>query len=519
MAKKPIITAAEAALMVENGMTISTSGFVGSAMPEALTTALENRFLETGAPTDLTLLFAAAQGNRDGSGTDHFAHEGMLKRVIGGHYNLVPNIGKMINENKIEAYNLPQGTIAELFRDIAAHKMGTLTHVGLNTFPDPRLEGGKMNPRTTEDIVELVEVLGEERLLYKTMPINIAFIRGTTADETGNVTLEHECCTTEATSIAQAAKNSGGKVVVQVERVVQAGSLDPKLVKIPGIYVDAIVVCDDPTKHMQCQGCEYDGSMTGEYRVPLGSLEYPPMSAKKIIARRAAMELQPNTVVNLGIGLPEQISMVAAEEGIGDYMTLTVEAGPVGGVPQGGSKFGGAVNVECILDQTYQFDFYDGGGVDLAFLGLAQADKEGNINVSRFGPRIAGCGGFINITQNAKKVYFCGTFTAGGIKVHVEDGKLVVDQEGREKKMIDAVEQVTFSGIYANKVGQPVMYITERAVFELRKDGVYLTEVAPGIDVQTQIIDLMGFTPKMPEGGPKLMDARIFNEGLMGLKG
>ena len=519
MAKKPVITAAEAALWVEDGMTISTSGFVGSGMPEALNTALENRFLETGHPTDLTLMFAAAQGNRDGSGGDHYAHEGMLKRVIAGHYNLNPVLGKLINENKCEAYNLPQGTIAELFRDIAAHKLGTLTHVGLNTFPDPRLEGGKMNARTTEDIVELVEVLGEERLLYKAQPINIAFIRGTTADETGNMTMEHECCTTEATSIAQACKNSGGKVIIQVEKVVQAGTLDPKLVKIPGIYVDAIVVCDDPTKHMQCQGHEYDGSMTGEWRTPLGALQYPPMSAKKIIARRAAMELQPNTVVNLGIGLPELISMVASEEGIGDYMTLTVEAGPVGGVPQGGAKFGGAVNVECILDQAYQFDFYDGGGVDLAFLGLAQADKNGNINVSRFGPRIAGCGGFINITQNAKKVYFCGTFTAGGIKVHVEDGKLIVDQEGREKKMIDAVEQVTFSGAYANKVGQPVMYITERAVFELCKDGVYLTEVAPGIDVQTQIIDLMGFTPKMPEGGPKLMDARIFSDGLMGLKG
>ena len=518
MAKKPIITAAEAALMVQDGMTISTSGFVASGMPEALNRALETRFLETGHPRDLTLFFAAAQGNRDGSGGDHYAHEGMLKRMVAGHYNMNPEMGKLINANKLEAYNLPQGTLAQLFRDIAAHKLGTVTHVGLNTFADPRIEGGKLNSVTTEDIVEVIEILGQERLLYKAMKIDIGLIRGTYADENGNVSLERECVTTEVTAIAQAVKNNGGKVIVQVEKVVEAGTLDPKLVKIPGIYVDAIVVCTDKVDHAQCQGCEYDGSMTGDFRVPLGSLEYPPMSAKKIIGRRAAMELEPDKVVNLGIGIPEFISMVASEEGIGDYMTLTVEAGPVGGVPQGGPKFGGSVNAEAILDQYTQFDFYDGGGVDLAFLGLAQADKDGNINVSKFGPRIAGCGGFVNITQNAKKVFFCGTFTAGGIKTHVEDGKLIIDQEGREMKMIDTVEQITFSGKYANKVGQPVMYITERAVFELRPDGVYLTEVAPGIDVQTQGIDLMGFTPKMDAEGPKLMDARIFNEGLMGLK-
>jgi propionate CoA-transferase len=423
----------------------------------------------------------------------------------------------MAIENKIEAYNLPQGVLSQLFRDIAGHKIGAITHVGLNTFADPRIEGGKLNSITKEDIVEVVTISGQEKLLYKPIPVDIAFIRGSYADENGNVTVEREVASLEATSIAQAAKNSGGKVVVQVEKVVSAGTLDPKLVKVPGIYVDAIVVTQDKADHAQCVGCEYDGAMTGDVRAPLSSLKFPPLDAKKIIGRRAVMELTANTVVKLGIGIPEYISMVANEEGIGDYMTLTVEAGPVGGVPQGGPKFGGSVNPDAILDQAYQFDFYDGGGVDLAFLGLAQADKSGNINVSKFGPRIAGCGGFVNITQNAKKVFFCGTFTADGLKTKVADGKLLITQEGKERKFIDKVEQITFSGEYAVKTRQPVLYITERAVFELRADGVYLIEVAPGIDVKTQVTDLMGFVPKM-EGTPKLMDARIFVDALMGLK-
>lgn len=516
MAKVSIITAQEAASMVSDNMMVTASGFVASDMPEALTKALEARFLETGSPKNLTLFYAAAQGNRDGSGADHFAHEGMTKRVIGGHWNMVPNLGKLVLENKIEGYNLPQGTLSQLYRDIAGHRIGTITHVGLNTFADPRIEGGKLNSISTDDLVEVVNILGEEKLLYKAFPIDIGFIRGTYADENGNITMEHEVASLEATSIAQAVKNSGGKVIVQVEKVVENGCLDPKLVKVPGIYVDAVVVCEDPKDHEQCVGCEYDGSMTGDFRVPLSSLQYPKLSAKKVIGRRAAMELKENSVVNLGIGIPEYISMVANEEGIGDYMTLTVEAGPIGGVPQGGPKFGGSVNAEAILDQPYQFDFYDGGGVDYAFLGLAQADQDGNINVSKFGPRIAGCGGFVNITQNAKRVFFCGTFTAGGLAVEFENGSLKIVKEGREKKFIDHVEQITFSGAYANKTGQPVLYITERAVFELRADGVYLTEIAPGIDIQTQIIDLMGFVPRM-DGQPKLMDARIFKDELMGL--
>lgn len=516
MRKIPVITAAQAAEAVKDNMTLTSSGFVASCLPESLNKALEKRFLDTGKPKNLTIFYAAAQGNRDHSGTDHFAHEGMVKRVIAGHYNMVPEIGKMILDGKIEGYNFPQGTLSQLMRDIAAKKPGTITHVGLNTFVDPRVAGGKLNDITTDDLVEVIDILGEEKLIYKAQKLDIAFIRGSYADETGNVTVEREVASTEVTAMAQAVKNCGGKVFVQVEKVVKAGTLDPKLVKIPGIYVDGIVLAESPKDHEQCRTCAFDGSMSGQFTVPTESAKATPLNAKKIIGRRAALELTEGSVVNLGIGAPEYIASVADEEGISDYMTMTVEAGAVGGIPMGGSKFGGSVNADAILDQNIQFDFYDGGGVDLAFLGLAEADSAGNINVSKFGPRLAGCGGFINITQNAKKVFYCGTFTAGGLKMHCEDGQLCITQEGKNVKFKKDVEQITFSGEYANKVGQPVMYITERAVFELKPDGMHLTEVAPGIDIQTQILDLMEFEPII-DGEPKLMDARIFREEKMDL--
>jgi propionate CoA-transferase len=516
MRKISVLSAADAVMLVKDGDTVASSGFVSSAIPEALIAALEKRFLETGSPRELTYFYAGSQGNSDGRGGEHMAHKGLTKRVIAGHYNTAPALGKCIMDGDIEGYNLPQGTLSQLCRDIAAHKIGTLTHVGLGTFVDPRLSGGKLNSRTKEDIVELVQVLGEERLLYKAFPIHVAFLRGSYADEQGNVTMHREIAEGEVTAIAQAAKNSGGKVIVQVEKIVEAGSLDPRLVKIPGIYVDAVVVAD-PKEHEQTYGFQFDPSLTGETRIPVSNLNPPAMSFKKIIGRRAAMELREGVVVNLGIGIPEYISMVANEEGIGDYLTLTVEAGPVGGVPVGGARFGASINAECVLAHHVQFDFYDGGGIDQAFLGLAQMDEQGNVNVSKFGSRLAGCGGFINITQNTKNVYFCGALTAGGLELEIGNGRLTVLKEGREKKFLKQVEQITFSGAYATKTGQIVKYITERAVFELRPGGLYLTEIAPGIDLQSQVLDQMDFIPKM-EGKPKLMDERIFYDRPMGLK-
>ena len=515
--RKEVLTAREAiAKYVKNGDTIATSGFVGANHPEALVKAIKEEFLEKQAPKDLTLMYAAGQGDGKERGLNHLGEEGILSKIIGGHWNLAPRIQKLAMDNKVAAYNLPQGALSKLFREIGSGSLGLVTTVGLNTFVDPRLEGGKLNDlaRQDEDVVKLIEIDGQERLFYPSRKIDVALIRATYCDTEGNASVEKEACYSDVLVLAQAAKNSGGKVILQVEKVVEAGSIDPRKVKIPGINVDAIVVAD-PEEHRQTWGSQYNPAYSGEIKVPVDSLDFLDLDARKIIARRAALELVPNSITNLGIGMPEGVALVAAEEGV-EGLILTTEAGTIGGVPAGGNDFGATTNPDSILDQPNQFDFYDGGGLDVTFLGLAQMDKKGNINVSKFGPKIAGCGGFINISQNTKKVVYCGTFTAGGFKSHVEDGKLVIDNEGKVVKLLDEVEQVTFSGDYALSTEQDVTYITERAVFKLTSEGVELTEVAPGIDVEKDVLAHMDFKPIVKD--VKEMDKDIFNDGLMGLK-
>lgn len=509
---KKLMTKQEAVALIKDGDTVAITGSGGGVM-EAHSTleALEARFLESGSPNNLTLIHASGIGDKERAGVNRFAHKGMVKRVIGGHWGWSPKMQQMANNNEIEAYNLSQGVLVHLFRETAAKRPGLVTKIGMNTFVDPRISGGKLNDITTEDLVELINLRGEDWLLYHTIPIDITIIRGTIADTEGNISLEHEPANLDLLLAAQAAHNSGGKVIAQVKYLTQEGTLDPRLVKIPGIYVDAVVV--DPDQMQTGEG-EYNPAFCGDIRIPLDNLKPSPLSERKVVARRAFMELHDGMVINLGFGMPDGVAQVAAEEGVSDRFTMTIEQGIYGGVPAAGAIFGVASNPIAIIDAGAQFDFYSGNGLDMSCLGLAQVDRFGNVNVSKFGTTIAGSGGFIDISQPAKKVVFCGTFTAGGYKAEIREGKLHILQEGRHKKFIQDVEHITFSGDYAKEVGQKVLYVTERAVFEMRPEGFTLIEYAPGIDLQKDILDLMDFAPIIADD-LKEMDGRLFQEPVL----
>lgn len=511
-----VVSAEEAARVVQSGDTILIGGSGGGhAVPDTLIAAVAERFLKEGAPRDITTVHPVGLGDRKTKGVGHLAHDGLLKRVVCGTLVDSPPVEKMALEDRVEAYTLPQGALSQLTREMASGRPGLVTHVGLNTFIDPRLGGGRQSPSAQEDLVEVVELAGREWLFYKPFTPNVAFLRGTTADEDGNVTMEQEAIFGEMISMAQATKRTGGTVIVQVKRLAKRGTLNPKQVKIPGILVDLVVV--DPAQ-TQTYVSDYNPAYAGELKIPLSAIFPLPFDPRKVIARRAALELYEGAVCNLGSGISTGIATVAAEEGCLDAITLTNEQGLIGGAPASGNEVGASRNFHAMIDQPYQFDFYDGGGLDVAFLSFAEVDGTGSVNVSRFSDRIIGPGGFINISQNAKKVVFSGTFTSGALDVAWPDGKTVISREGRDRKFVETLQQLTYSGLYAARVGQDALYVTERAVFRRNDKGrLELIEIAPGIDLDRDVLARMDFRPDISPD-LRLMDAALFRPSLIGLE-
>jgi propionate CoA-transferase len=492
-----IASAREAVAAIPDGATVAVSGFVGAGHPELLTAALEARFLDTGRPRDLTLYYCAGQGDRASRGLNHLAHPGLVKRVVGGHWNLAPKLGALALANRIEAYNLPQGVLCVLLREIAAKRPGVFTKVGLGTFLDPAHGGGRLNARTTEPLVERIELDGEPWLRYRSLPIHVALIRATAADARGNLTMEREGIIGEVLPMAQAARNHGGIVLAQVESLVERIP-DPKSVRVPGLLVDAVVVSRGEG-HDQTFGRaftpEFVSGSPGPETAAAEEPALPGNGARRLIGRRALAEIRTGDVVNLGIGLPEAVATVAAETGRLGEFTLTVESGPTGGVPASGLDFGCSRFPEAILDQPSQFDFYDGGGIDLAVLGAVEVDAEGSVNVASLGDRFAGIGGFANIAQSARRLVFCCTFRAGDLEIAVEEGRMRILREGRHPKFIRRLRHVCFHGPSALARGQRVLYVTERAVFELTGEGLRLLETCAGLDLEQDILAHMEFRP------------------------
>jgi len=508
------ISADDAARLVQDGDAILISGSGGGhSVPEALLAAVERRFLAEGKPRGITSVSVVGVGDRISLGADHIGHEGLLRRAITSALVDSPRLVALAAADKIQAYTLPQGVLSQLMRDMAAGRPGVLTKTGLNTFVDPRHQGARQSPSTPPDFVEVVNLAGEEWLLFKPVPVNVAFLRGTTADEDGNVTMEEEAVLGEMLAMAQAARRAGGVVVVQVKRMARRETLPPKEIRIPGILVDFVVV--DPDQR-QTYATYYDPSYSGELRIPVGEIKPLPFGPRKVIVRRAAMELFPGAICNLGAGVSTGLSTIAAEEGLLDAVHLTNEQGIIGGAPITGRDSGGGQNFAAMIEQPAQFDFYDGGGLDLAFLSFAEVDAQGNVNVSRFGDRIIGVGGFINIAQNAKCVVFSGTLTAGDLDIGWEAGRTVIRKEGRHRKFVPKLEQVCYSAEIGRAKGQVTLFVTERAVFRVGADGLELIEIAPGLDAERDVIAQMGFRPRVARE-LKGMDSAIFAPGSMNL--
>jgi propionate CoA-transferase len=510
-----VISAAEAASLVQSGDSVLVSGSGGGhGIPEAVLEALEQRFLVSGEPRDLCLIHAVGIGDRNLKGAARFRHPGMLKRSITGALVDSPPLVDLARDDKIESYTLPQGVISQLTRDIAAGRPGLITRVGLHTFVDPRQLGARQSASAKEDLVELITIDGKEWLRFKPYPLDAVLLRGSTADEDGNISMEQEAISGEMLSSAQAGRRLGAAVVVQVKRMAKRGTIPARSVKIPGILVDYVVI--DP-EQSQTYATAYSASYAGELRVPLEAMPRLPFGERKIVARRAAMELVPQAICNLGAGISTGVSAIAAEEGILGDIVLTNEQGFIGGAPLTGVDSGAAQNYDAVVDQPYQFDFYDGGGLDVAFLSFAEVDPHGNVNISRFGDKIVGIGGFVNISQNARKVVFSGTFTSGGLKVARQGDGLKILQEGRHSKFVPSVEQICYNARFAAQEGRSAIFVTERAVFRLMADGLELSEIAPGLDIEKDVMAHMAFRPAVA-ADLKRMDARLFKPEPMGLK-
>ena len=490
-----LCTADEAAALVAAGATIACGGFVGAGHPEALTAAIERRFLRDGQPRDLTLVYGAGQGDWNKRGLNHLAYEGMLARAIGGHWGLAPGLGRLALSGKIEAYNFPQGVIVQLFRDIAAGRPGCFTQVGLGTFIDPAVRGGRLNDRTPDGLVRRIVLDGVTWLWYKAFPIHVGLIRATAADPWGNLLMDEEALIGEVLPIAQAAHNCGGIVLAQVKRLLDEPAI-PQRVRVPGALVDRIVVAAEH-EHDQTFAEHQNPDYCAPAPLTPLPLDLGPWEGeeRRIIAERAHQELADGAIANLGIGMPEGVGRIAAERGRLASVTLTLESGPFGGIPATGLNFGASRFPQAIIDQPAQFDFYDGRGLDYAALGAAQVDAQGNVNVCKFGTRFAGVGGFVNISQSARKVVFCGTLTTGGLVVSVSNGRVCIEKEGTIPKFVRSLELISFSAERSRQIGQEVLYVTERAVFRLTNEGLELIEAAPGIDIETQIAAQMEFRP------------------------
>jgi acyl CoA:acetate/3-ketoacid CoA transferase len=514
----------DAARLIPDGAVVAISSSSGLNTPDRMVRAIGERFAREGRPGALTTVHPIGTGDMYGiPGIDHLARPGLIKRVIAGSYPSgpsslpIPAIWRLIVEDRVEAYNLPSGLIFDMLRSAAAGTAGVLTSVGLDTFVDPRREGGKMNRAAREDIVRVVELDGAEWLHLRPLAPDVAIIRGTSADVRGNVSMEHEAAPLGALDLALAARNAGGLVIAQVKQLETSGPLPTRQVHVPCSMVDVVVV--DPDQ-VQATETPYDPALSGEARVDLGTLEAEPFGIEKVIARRAALELAASDVAALGFGVSALVPRILLEEGLHSQVTWTIEQGPVGGVPVTGFAFGCALNADAIIPSPQQFTFFQGAGFDCAFVSFLQIDRAGNVNVSKLAKRpylTAGVGGFIDITARGRKLVFGGTFTTAGLDVTIEGGRVAIRQDGKIQKLVPEVEQVTFSGRRGREQHQEVTVVTERCVLQQTEAGLTVTEIAPGVDLERDVLAQAGFPLRVD---PDLieMDPRLFRPEPMGLE-